>query len=163
MWNTVVFQCIWSGVGIITTNCQFSLAWPEGVRIQLRFTVTLRSRSRFTFAPRGVERSARSLPRSKWSNRSRWPNKGSASPPATSRPLVSDRHVVIPGFGASAHRPAHRIASLPLRAGPIASFKVFDNGATVAAEFPSPPTPQQVRTRRDGQPLNPHLTRKAPP
>ena len=35
----------------------FSLAGPEGVRIQLPFTVTLRSRSRVTFAPRGVERS----------------------------------------------------------------------------------------------------------
>jgi fructose-1,6-bisphosphatase/sedoheptulose 1,7-bisphosphatase-like protein len=33
----------------------FSLAAPEGVRIQLPFTVTLRSRSRFTFAPSGTD------------------------------------------------------------------------------------------------------------
>jgi hypothetical protein len=61
-------------------NC--SLAGPEGVRIRLPFTVNC-VRVRALRSPLAASRDlSRSLPRSRWSNRSLWPNKGSASPPA---------------------------------------------------------------------------------
>jgi len=151
VWNTVVFQCIWSRVDIITTKGQIFICRAGGGQnsaavyrdIAFAFALYVRPSRRREICPgvfrdqngrmdrvgrtKGRHRHLRRLVRSSWRGRS------------------SCR-----GLGASAHRPAHRIPWSPLRAGPIASLKVFDNGATEAAESPSPSLQARLHRNRSG-------------